>query len=313
MGGGYRLRGVAISEPPVDYALHNNDGWWGPVTSSIDWCERNYVVTPYVAEFFNAISNVVMVALGMLGALVALRYGHERRFVVLYLCLAVVGVGSLAFHGTLTHVGQQGDETPMIFLSCSWMYVTIFTPHDPSAEGAARRKAWVRGLVAFCAVFSVVHYICRFVVSFQVSVAFFNLYQVWSLLSMTKECNDRAVVRVSCAYVFFLLGAFFLWNIDQHLCVHLYSLPHGLPNPQFHAWWHIMVSIGGYCGAVALEFFRAERLQASTPRARGAPRIAWVGGVLPVCVLGDRLGTPAAEVGVKLRRSPRIARQASGR
>ena len=304
MGGKYMLRGIALSEPPADYALHNNDGWWGPVTSSIDWCEHNYVVTPYVAEFFNATSNAIMVILGLLGALKAVRYGHERRFVVLYACLALVGVGSLAFHGTLTHVGQQGDETPMIFLSCAWLYVCAFMP--PSGE-AARRKAWTRGLVAFCAVFSVVHYVYRFVVSFQVSIAFFNLYQVWGILDLTQKSNDRAVKSVSHAYVFFLFAAFLLWNIDQHFCVSLYSLPHGVPNPQLHAWWHILVSVAAHCGAVALEFFRAERLRASS--ARGAPRIAWVGGVLPVCLLGDRMGAPAAEGGLKLRRSPRLARQ----
>ena len=26
------------------------DGYWGPVTASIDWCETNYQVTPYIAE-----------------------------------------------------------------------------------------------------------------------------------------------------------------------------------------------------------------------------------------------------------------------
>ena len=27
------------------------DGFWGPITSNIDWCEGNYEVTYYVAEF----------------------------------------------------------------------------------------------------------------------------------------------------------------------------------------------------------------------------------------------------------------------
>lgn len=27
------------------------DGYWGKVTSTIDWCEENYVVNRYVAEF----------------------------------------------------------------------------------------------------------------------------------------------------------------------------------------------------------------------------------------------------------------------
>ncbi len=43
----------------------DRDGFWGPSTSSIDWCERNYEVTYYVAEFFNAISSIGLVVVGL--------------------------------------------------------------------------------------------------------------------------------------------------------------------------------------------------------------------------------------------------------
>lgn len=28
-------------------------GYWGEPTSTLDWCEENYIVTPYIAEFWN--------------------------------------------------------------------------------------------------------------------------------------------------------------------------------------------------------------------------------------------------------------------
>ncbi|ORY42024.1 hypothetical protein BCR33DRAFT_330036 [Rhizoclosmatium globosum] len=33
-----------------------NDGYWGPVTSTLDWCEENYVVSEFLGEFWNSVS-----------------------------------------------------------------------------------------------------------------------------------------------------------------------------------------------------------------------------------------------------------------
>ncbi|KAG0203588.1 Alkaline ceramidase 3 [Mortierella sp. GBA30] len=43
---------------------HDHKGYWGPPTSSIDWCEDNYVVSFYIAEFFNSFSSFAMIILG---------------------------------------------------------------------------------------------------------------------------------------------------------------------------------------------------------------------------------------------------------
>ena len=34
-------------------------GVWGNPTALIDWCEENYVVTTYVAEFWNTLRSVL--------------------------------------------------------------------------------------------------------------------------------------------------------------------------------------------------------------------------------------------------------------
>ena len=38
-----------------------------PLSSPVDWCEENYEVTPYVAEFWNSVSSFSMVVLSMVG------------------------------------------------------------------------------------------------------------------------------------------------------------------------------------------------------------------------------------------------------
>ena len=40
--------------------MNETEGFWGPVTASIDWCEENYERTPYLAEFWNSISSLFL-------------------------------------------------------------------------------------------------------------------------------------------------------------------------------------------------------------------------------------------------------------
>ena len=39
----------------------SEEGYWGKRTATIDWCEENYQVTNYIAEFWNTVSNFVMI------------------------------------------------------------------------------------------------------------------------------------------------------------------------------------------------------------------------------------------------------------
>ena len=106
-------------------------------------CEHNYAVSYYVAEFFNCFSNLAIVAAGLLGLRNALRHGYPRRVLVLYTAITVIGLGSAAFHGTLTHEGQQGDETPMVWGIIIWCWCLVF--FDPARED---EKTWSRRLQA---------------------------------------------------------------------------------------------------------------------------------------------------------------------
>ncbi|KAG1590933.1 hypothetical protein G6F48_003634 [Rhizopus delemar] len=39
--------------------MSDKEYFWGPATSTIDWCEENYHVSPYLAEFFNTTTNLM--------------------------------------------------------------------------------------------------------------------------------------------------------------------------------------------------------------------------------------------------------------
>ena len=92
-------------------------GVWGLPTASIDWCEPNYAITPWIAEFWNTVSSLAMVTAGLIG-LASRRFAWEIR--VAFGLLVLVGLGSMAFHGTLRFELQMLDELPMLYL-VTWL------------------------------------------------------------------------------------------------------------------------------------------------------------------------------------------------
>jgi dihydroceramidase len=52
-------------------------GYWGEVTSTIDWCETNYEVTHYVAEFWNTLSSLFIAWVGLYALIRLHRYSNR--------------------------------------------------------------------------------------------------------------------------------------------------------------------------------------------------------------------------------------------
>ena len=77
--------------------------FWGPATST-DWCEKNYVYSSYIAEFFNTMSNVPCIVLAFIGLVNALRQRFEKRFSVLHMSNIILAIGSMLYHSTLQRV-----------------------------------------------------------------------------------------------------------------------------------------------------------------------------------------------------------------
>jgi dihydroceramidase len=95
------------------------DGYWEPVTSTLNWCEevshpaqgeanhstnlyiQDYYATEYAAEIVNALTNLMFMWLGVQGILSCRRNGHDQIFTVALLGYLIVGTGSFFFHSTL--------------------------------------------------------------------------------------------------------------------------------------------------------------------------------------------------------------------
>ena len=248
-------------------------GLWGVPTSTVDWCEANYQYTPLVAELWNTLSSLSMVAAGALGVWLHRRV-LSRRFVAAFLLLALVGLGSVAFHATLRFELQLLDELPMLYLVALMVYIlmedrptTRFGPLFPA------------GLIAYAALLT---WLCagsrgrlQFWV-FQVSFGSLELFSLVRVYLVHRRTTDGALRRLfKWGLLCYGLGVS-LWFIDIRFCeVVSVLLPrHGIPNPQLHAFWHLLVSCGFYA---LLLVIGADRL-----RTLGrTPSLRFVGGLIP--------------------------------
>ncbi len=248
-------------------------GIWGTPTASVDWCEANYEHTRYVCEFYNTLSSTALIAAGALGLWLH-RRTLERRFLLAFSALVIVGAGSIAFHATLRFECQMLDELPMLYTVLVMLYILFENRRE------RRFGRWFPAvLVALGIVLSSLSAFTRGAVQanvFRISftaLEFYSLYLVYRIQRSSDNPLVRTLFRVGIASYACAIGC---WTVDLEGCAWVGGvLPaHGIPNPQLHAWWHVLVSNGLYLLTLMLAGHRLDVLGQ-----RGELRFA--GGAIP--------------------------------
>jgi dihydroceramidase len=249
-------------------------GFWGPTTSTVDWCETNYAHSHYISEMFNSVSSLAMVLAGVLGILLH-RHVLERRFMLAFAMVSVVGFGSIAFHATLLFQFQMMDELPMIYLALTVVYILL--------ENRPERRFgnWFPlALVAYAVLLTCLTAFTRgrlqitlFHASF-VSLEVYALVRVYLIHRRSQDAKVRRIFRLGMTS-YLLAGT--VWFTDFKQCTMLnVTLPAaGIPNPQFHAWWHVLVSCGFYALLLVIAHNRLKTLGR-------APQVRFAAGVIPI-------------------------------
>ncbi|XP_062567585.1 alkaline ceramidase 3-like isoform X2 [Saccostrea cucullata] len=186
-------------------------GIWGAPTSTIDWCEENYHVTPLIAEFWNTISNVIFIIPSLLMLGIGTIEGHEERFQWCHFSVFTVGFGSWCFHMTLLYSMQLLDELPMIYGAAFHLYSDL----EVTSPLNHKNRPLQIGLAIYCAVVTAFYLFSKHVIFFQVSYGF--------LVTLMVLSSVRLMLLIRKEY----LGMF-------------------APVFQLHAWWHILAGTGTY-------------------------------------------------------------------
>ncbi|KAH8654658.1 ceramidase [Ilyonectria robusta] len=253
------------------------EGFWGRPTSTLNWCEEDYVISHYAAEIMNTLTNVLFIALGVRGVRNCLKYKHDRIFLIAYMGYLLVGCGSFAFHATLTYPMQLVDELSMIYTTCILCYA-IFT-HSKS-----RLFAILLGIglaVLSISITAYYHYVkdplfhqCAFTILF-ITTVFRSLYTMESVLRplLSEKYADKAggispsnteargfpvrgdhvIIRemrwiVVMGFVTSVAGIA-AWNLDNLCCSDLLRWRHQVGLPwgiilEGHGWWHVLTALG---------------------------------------------------------------------
>ncbi|QPG76533.1 hypothetical protein FOA43_003922 [Brettanomyces nanus] len=229
------------------------NGYWGTTTSTIDWCEENYVVSGYAAEFMNTISNAIFVILAVKLLSSSIRNKHGGIFVIVSIGILLIGIGSWLFHMTLRYEYQLLDELPMVYFT--WIPFAYLLAVEVENKS---RRILIYAIVLALMIFFTVTYLCFWDNPLLQQVVFGSLatFIIFRTITLTnKYVTDQSyrnfMFRLFFFAMFEIISGFVAWNIDTLLCSRwiqarrCIGLPLGLLL-EWHAWWHVLTGLGVY-------------------------------------------------------------------
>lgn len=234
--------------------LNVQRGLW-PQTATIDWCESNYELSYYIAEFWNTLSNLAFILPQIVQYIALSKHKNvELAFRSAFLSLALVGLGSVCFHMTLARSMQMLDETSMILVSLHGFYL-LYLMKEPTVNKTA--------LIAFLICYGLA-FLSLYILLVDRPIFHHTIFGL--LLYASAAIGYQLKQRYGPHYKFWTVIimqhiAFAFWLIDKHYCDVLTafrdrSMPVFLrPAFQFHAIWHLLMGLSSHifiCGIIRL-------------------------------------------------------------
>lgn len=242
-------------------------GYWEPHSSSIDFCESNYIITNYIVEPYNTFSSLIFFALGLFGYYYS-NVTKEKRFSLLFVLMWVIGIGSMSLHATLHWSTQSFDEVPMLWLNMGLLYNYCVIYRD-NKDSSSKMIAYIFFFITF--VETIVYYSLQslyfvFVTTFIVTAVMVTLFNVYYVYYTTRNCTDpdsRVLIYILWTLVSICLvyvGFAFAWVLDMQFCNELLPMYARLPifnnGWTLHVIWHVAAGYGGYFQILMLEALR---------------------------------------------------------
>ena len=215
-------------------------------TPSILFCEKPYAVTPSIAEYFNTLSSMSYVGVGVF----YFRHIWQNQSVfpkvyqlLIALHLILIGCGSALFHAIPRFDIELLDELPMLSLMFVLMYYVV-VKHPWLSFSVPMYRYIFYGLF-ICVVGTTLHYMNTqdygyFFIPFSI-LLFINIglsihyCQLASASQKERKQLTHTLILLLCSQI--------AWQMEQHFVrssiesIHCYWL---------HAVWHVLSALGLY-------------------------------------------------------------------
>ncbi|KAH6714718.1 ceramidase [Leptodontidium sp. MPI-SDFR-AT-0119] len=245
------------------YRAHSHTPYWGETNAQANFCEEDYILTPYIAEFINTLTNITYLIYAFHG----IRNNANRKDAVWrnlpYLGIAAVGFGSAIFHATMKNYAQWCDDLSMLVAVATVVH-RVFTFDKPLSTTVITGAAIVGTMTVFSAWHCITDEITMHSVLFAAMIVIVGL-KTRSIISMrVKDLIVAKEVRKLATWggVIFISG-FGIWNIDNAICSSLTTWKRGLGMPwsfvlELHGWWHIFTGVGAYIFIALVEYLTSD-------------------------------------------------------
>jgi hypothetical protein len=189
------------------------------LSSSIDWCESNFIYNIFIAEFWNSITSLSVSMFGLIGMF------FYPKIKMLYFTMIPIGLTSFYFHATLSLLGQLLDEVSIVIC----IIVAGHYINNNIYKICNKYLMYVINIIQIILMFTFPEY--------NRLILFMYGFYFWKFLRHVKMtyCEDD-VYYITLSEILFA-SSVITWLIDFIFCIKIFN---------FHALWHILIGFTGY-------------------------------------------------------------------
>lgn len=215
-------------------------GYWGVPTAVHQFCEPKYASSAYFAEFYNSLSSLIYVMVAAY-ALTRPEIRQDAMVALSAVLVGVIGLGSIAFHGTMLFEYELCDEVPMLLFIAVALCNKIGA--HPLLVGRVNALVFAAAVVAATAALTFIY--IQFQV-YEVFVAGFTLLVILdTVLALTwtsKQEVTNFARNLSIACIVIGKSA---WEVEVRACAAYGQVW------RLHVFWHILSAASLYYGLLA--------------------------------------------------------------